>query len=313
MKIGIDIYGGDHAPDEVIKGSIKAFLELPSSVKLVLIGNQEDIENICEQEGFDITHFEIVNTTEWINMGEHPAKAFASKTNSSIVKGFSMLKSGHIDGFTSAGNTGAMLVGVIQVTKVIPGVIRPCIAATIPNINGNPNIIVDVGINPDSKPDVLYQYGILGSVYANKVYDIDKPKVGLLNIGEEEEKGNLATKAAYQSMKDNMDFNFIGNVEGGDIFDYDKVDVIVCDGFVGNVMLKQAESFYGLLKKRNIKDELFDKFDFENYGGTPILGASKPVIIGHGKSQEKAIKNMILLTKNVVEANIVDTIKEKFL
>ncbi len=313
MKIGVDIYGGDYAPDSIIRGAILAQQELPSNMQQVLIGNKDDVERVCKADGFDASVFEVIHTTEYIGMGEHPAKAFATKTGSSIVKGFGALGKGHIDGFCSAGNTGSMLVGVIQVIKVIPGVIRPCIAAAVPNIDGDPNILVDVGINPDSKPDVLYQYGFLGSVYAEKVFNISTPKVGLLNIGEEEEKGNLATKAAYQAMKDTNEYNFIGNVEGGDIFSFDKVDVIVCDGFVGNVVLKQAEAFYGLLKKRNIKDELFDKFNFENYGGTPILGASAPVIIGHGKSSETAIKNMILHTGEVIEAKIVDTFKEKFI
>lgn len=312
MRIGVDIYGGDHAPDAIIKGAIQAYHDIPKNAKIVLLGDQQDVDRVCQAEGFDALNFEVVHTTEFISMGEHPAKAFASKRGSSIVMGFGMLEKGMIDGLCSAGNTGAMLVGVIQVIKVIPGIIRPCIAACIPNIDGSPNILVDVGINPDCKPDVLYQYGILGSVYAEKVFNIDNPKVGLLNIGEEEEKGNLSSKAAFQSMKGSKDFNFIGNVEGNDVFSYDKVDVIVTDGFVGNIVLKQAESFYGLITKRNIKDELFEKFNFEHYGGTPILGASAPVIIGHGKSGITAIKNMILHTKEVIEANIVDTFKEKF-
>ena len=313
MKIGVDIFGGDYAPDTIIKGAIQAHREIPSTVQLVLIGDRGDVERVCRETGFDISNFEVIHTTEFISMGEHPAKAFASKPDSSIVKGFSLLKSGNLDGFASAGNTGSMLVGVIQVIKVIPGIIRPCIAATLPNIDGTPNILVDVGINPDSKPDVLYQYGLLGLVYAEKVHNILTPKVGLINIGEEEEKGNLATKAAYQTMKGTAEYNFIGNVEGGDVFSFDKVDVLVCDGFVGNVILKQTEAFYSLLKKRNIKDQLIDKFDFENYGGTPILGASAPVIIAHGKSGSKAVKNMILLTHEVIEAKIVDTFKEKFI
>lgn len=313
MKIGIDILGGDYAPDAVIKGAILAYQSLPSNSKLVLIGNQSDVERVCYTEGFDHKNFEVVHTTESISMGDHPAKAFASKPESSIVKGFMMLKQGLIDGFASAGNTGAMLVGVIQVIKVIPGIIRPSIAATIPNESDIPTILLDVGINPDSKPDVLYQYGLLGSVYAEKVFNIPSPKVGLMNIGEEEEKGNLASKAAFQAMKGTKDYNFIGNVEGSDLFNPEKAHVIVCDGFVGNVMLKQAEAFYYLLKKRDVKDKLFDKFDFENYGGTPILGATAPVIIAHGRSKEKALKNMIIHTGNVIEAKIVDTFKEKFL
>ena len=312
MRIGVDIFGGDYAPEAIVKGCILAKGELPPDVQLVLIGNKDDVISVCKKENFDHTLFDTVHTNEFISMGEHPAKSFASKPNSSIVKGFTLLKSGEIDGFASAGNTGAMMVGVVQVVKLVPGIIRPGLAASFPNINGSPNIIIDVGINPDSKPDVLYQYGILGSEYSKKVFNVENPGVGLLNIGSEEEKGNLLTKAAYIAMKDSKDFNFIGNVEGYDILNYDKVDVIVCDGFVGNVVLKQTEGMFNLLKKRNVSDELFDKFNFENYGGTPVLGANAPVIIGHGVSQELAIKNMILHTKQVIEAKLTESFKEIF-
>lgn len=312
MRIGIDIMGGDFAPESTVKGSILAYHEVPKDVKLVLIGDESKIKKIADQEGFDYSNFDIVHTTSMIEMGEHPAKAFASKKEASIVKGFHLLHEGKIDGIASAGNTGAMMVGAMQTVKVIPGIIRPAIAVAIPNVNGDPNIILDVGINPDSKPDVLYQYGILGSLYAKFVLNIDNPKVGLLNIGSEEEKGNLLTKSTFQSMKDTLDFNFIGNVEGHDIFNYSKVDVIVCDGFVGNVVLKQAESLYALVKQRKIEDELFERFNYENAGGTPVLGINAPVIIGHGISSGLAIKNMILHTKGVIEANLSQKLRSFF-
>ena len=244
-------------------------------------------------------------------MDEYPAKAFTQKPSASIPLGFSMLKAGKIDGFASAGNTGAMLVGAIQLVKAVPGVIRPCITAGIPKNTGHPTILLDVGINPDCKPDVLYQYAILGSLYAELVYNIENPKVALFNIGTEEEKGNLLTKATYQAMKGTTDFNFIGNIEGTDIF-RDDLDVIVCDGFVGNTILKAAEAFYTLLLKRRIKDEYFDKFNYENYGGTPILGINAAAIIGHGISGPGAIKNMILHTANVIEAKLTEKIKQAF-
>jgi glycerol-3-phosphate acyltransferase PlsX len=170
---------------------------------------------------------------------------------------------------------------------------------------------LDVGINVDCKPDVLYQYAILGSLYAQNVYNIDNPRVGLLNIGSEEEKGNLLSKTTFQAMKGTTEFNFIGNVEGNDFFT-ENVDVIVCDGFVGNVLLKQAEAFYRLIRKRHIVDDFFEKFNFENYGGTPVLGVNAPVIIGHGISNEKAIKNMIIHAREVVHANLPDKIKHAF-
>lgn len=312
MRIGVDIMGGDFAPEAIILGAILAQKKLPDDIKLVLIGNENAVIDVCKKQDFDHTCFDIVHTPELIQMGEHPAKAFVNKPKASIVIGFNLLRENEIDGIASAGNTGAMLVGAMQTVKSVPGVVRPAIAAAIPNLNGDPNIILDVGINPDCKPDVLFQYGILGSIYAHYVHNITNPKVGLLNIGSEEEKGNLLTKASYQSMKGSKDFNFIGNVEGHDIFNYDKVDVIVCDGFVGNIVLKEAESLYALIKKRNIKDELFDRFNFENYGGTPILGINAPVVIGHGISNAKAIKNMILHTKEVIDAKLANKIKEVF-
>lgn len=311
MKIGIDVFGGDYAPEAIVRGAILAANELPEDVQLVLIGQEQVIKDICKSENVDAKQFSIVHTDECIQMGEHPAKAFSQKKQSSIVIGFHLLLKGEIDGFASAGNTGAMLVGAMQVVKSVPGVIRPSISASVPRISGPPAILLDVGLNPDCKPDVLYQYAILGSLYAKHVNDIKSPRVGLLNIGAEEEKGNLLTKSTYQGMKDTTDFNFIGNIEGNEFFS-DNVDVIVCDGFVGNVMLKEAEAFYKLVRQRKIKDEFFEKFNFENIGGTPILGVNAPVVIGHGISNDKAIKNMILHTKEVISAKLPEKIKQAF-
>ena len=223
-----------------------------------------------------------------------------------------MLKKGELDGFASAGNTGAVLVGSMQIINSIPGVIRPCIAASVPNDLGNPTILLDVGLNPDSRPDVLYQYAIFGSIYAELVYGIQNPRVGLLNIGQEGEKGNLLTKATYQAMKDTKDFNFIGNVEGNDFFREEFVDVIVCDGFVGNVLIKEMEAFYALLSRRGLGDEFIERFNFESHGGTPVIGIHKPVIVGHGMSNVNAIATMILHTKDVIESDLIGKIKETF-
>jgi glycerol-3-phosphate acyltransferase PlsX len=311
MRIGIDILGGDYAPEATVNGSILAFQELQSKAKLVLFGDENEITRLCREHNFDASSFEIVHTTTRIGMDEYPAKAFTQKPYASIPLGFSYLRKGKIDGFASAGNTGAMLVGAMQVVKSIPGVLRPCITAILPKTTGAPTILLDVGINPDCKPDVLYQYAILGSLYAELVYGVSSPRVALFNIGTEEEKGNLLTKATYQAMKGTSDFNFIGNIEGTDLFSQD-VDVIVCDGFVGNTILKAAEAFYVLLRKRKIKDEYFDKFNYENYGGTPILGISAPAIIGHGISGPIAIKNMISHTVSVVEAKLTEKIKKAF-
>lgn len=312
MRIGLDVMGGDFAPDSTVLGALEAVKELSKDTRLVLVGDEKKIIPILEKENCDPNQFDIVNSTETIDMGDHPAKAFAKKPNSSIAVGFQLLRNGEIDGFASAGNTGAMLVGVHYIIRTIPGVIRPAITSPIPTVNGNPTVLLDVGINPDCRPDVLYQYGILGSFYAKHVWKINNPRVGLLNIGSEESKGNLVVKSTHELMKDTNDFNFIGNIEGNDFFRNYKADVIVCDGFVGNVVLKVAEAFYSMIIKRGIKDKFFEKFNFINYGGTPILGINSAVIIGHGISNSVAIKNMILHTKGVIEANLIGKFKKVF-
>ncbi len=312
MRIGIDIFGGDYAPEATVLGSILAAEKMPPDSRLALIGDEKVIASICARENFDVGKFDIVHTEDFIAMGDFPARAFSLKPFSSIVLGFKLLAQGKIDGFASAGNTGAMMVGSTQVIKAVPGVIRPCITASIPRPGENPMLLLDVGINPDCRPDVLYQYAILGNIYARHVLNIPEPRIGLLNIGSEEEKGNLLTKASYQIMKDSRDFHFIGNVEGNDLFS-EKADVIVCDGFIGNVIIKEAEAFYTMIRKRKIKDEFFEKFNFENYGGTPILGINAPVVIGHGISNEIAIQNMILHTVDVVNGDICEKIKEVFI
>jgi len=309
MRIGVDIMGGDYAPEKTIKGAILASNELPKDTKLIFFGEQKKIEPLLKKQKISNLNFEIINCDEVISMGEHAIKAFKKKPNSSITKGFKSLSSGEIDGFASAGNTGAMFVGGYYSVKAIGGVLRPCICSVLPKINGGVTVLLDVGVNADCKADVLYQFGLLGSLYAQHVCEIEKPNVSLLNLGEEKSKGNMLTQAAYEMMFETKDYNFIGNIESRDIFD-SETDVVVCDGFTGNVVLKQAEAIYQLAKKRNIEDEYFNKFNYEIYGGTPILGLNKTVIIGHGVSNEIAIKNMIIHTKNVVDANLSEKIKQ---
>ncbi len=311
MKIGLDIMGGDFAPKNCLDGAIDALATLPSDVRMVLIGDSEQAKAYLKTKNIPEDKFDFVNATEVIEMGEHPTKALSQKPNSSIAVGYKLLKENAIQSFASAGNTGAMLVGAMFSVKAVPGVIRPCITSILPKINGGFGIILDVGTNADCKPDVLYQFAILGSVFAKEVYKIENPKIGLLNIGEEPEKGNLVAQAAHALMKDSKDFNFVGNVEGIEVFE-DKADVIVCEGFTGNVLLKTAEAFYSLSKKRNISDEYFDKFNYELYGGTPILGVNSNVMIAHGKSSPLAFKNMMVLSKDIVEANLNEKIKNVF-
>lgn len=311
MKIAIDIMGGDFAPDANISGAIEARKELPEECTIVLIGDEESILSSLKKQNGNPEQFEIVPTTEVVTMSDHPARVIGQKPNSSLVKGFHLLSNKAIDCFASTGNTGAMLAGSMLVINTIPGVIRPCITSMIPRPDGKQNLILDVGSNADCKPDVLYQFAILGNIYAKLILGFEKPKIGLLNIGEEEEKGNLLTQSAHKLMKDTTDFNFIGNVESRYIFE-DFADVIVCDGFTGNVILKEAEGMYKLIRQRGIRDEYFDKFNYENYGGTPILGINSNVIIGHGISSGKAVKNMLVLSYEVTKNKLSSKIKELF-
>ena len=302
--------GGDYAPDAVIEGAADALSQLPAGDRLVLIGDNRVIREKLTSMEMEPSLFEIVPTTQVIEMSDHPAKAFSQKRDSSIAVGFGMLKSGLIDGFASAGNTGAMMVGASYTVNVIPGVFRPALTAFIPDVSGRTSIILDVGINPDAKPDVLVQYGILGSVYAKYVLGIESPVVGLLNIGKEESKGSSAVKAAYELLRECPEINFKGNIEGHDLFTGEMTDVIVCDGFVGNIVLKMAEKIYLITKAKGIKDPFFDRMNFEVFAGTPVVGINANVVVGHGISNRKAITSMVLQTRDVIHADLARKIKE---
>jgi len=303
MNIGLDIMGGDFAPDATIDGAILAIQSLQDTDRIFLFGDKELITEKLKEKNSDPNQFEIVHAPEVIGMSEQPIKAFTHKTHSSISVGFHFLKEGKIDAFSSAGNSGAIVVGSMYSVGMIEGVLRPCTTVVLPKENGGSTFLLDIGTNPDPKPEMMYQFGILGSLYAQYVYNIENPKVGLLNIGAEAEKGNILTQASYKLMKDASHFNFVGNVEGRDIL-LDTADVVVCDGFTGNVVLKQLESMYHLLKKRNLYDDFVERMNYENFGGTPILGIQATVLVGHGISNDNAIRNMILLTKNVHEAKL---------
>jgi glycerol-3-phosphate acyltransferase PlsX len=308
MKIGLDVMGGDFAPDATIEGAILAHEVLDKSDTVVLIGQADVIKNYLEKIDVPIDTFEIVNAEEIIGMAEKPLKALTHKPDSSISVGFRMIKSRQIQGFCSAGNSGAMVVGAMYSVGTIPGVIRPTTIAHIPQENGAESIILDIGTNPDTKADVLYQFALLGSIYCQEILKIDNPRVSLLNIGVEEGKGNLLCQSAYQMMKDTTDFNFTGNVESRDIF-RGKTDVVVCDGFTGNIVLKQIEAMYRLMQKHNLVDSYFDRFNYENYGGSPVLGVNGNVVIGHGISSAIAIKNMIVLTRQIYCGRVTNKIR----
>lgn len=308
MKIGLDVMGGDFAPGATVAGAILALKDLPPADRIVLIGIQDVILEELSKHGVDPALFDIVHASEVIGMGEHPTHAILRKPDSSIGVGFKNLKQKSIDAFASAGSSGAMLVGSIYSVNNIQGVIRPCTSAVLPQEGGDLSLLLDVGTNPDAKPDVMYQFALLGSITAKNVYKINNPRIALLNIGHEEGKGNLLSQATYQLMKGTKDFNFIGNIEGRDVL-RNKADVIVCDGFTGNVVLKNLEGMFRIMMKRGLVDDYFARFNYESYGGTPILGINSTVIVGHGISNDKAIKNMILLARDVHAAKLSQKIK----
>jgi glycerol-3-phosphate acyltransferase PlsX len=311
IKIGLDMMGGDFAPLEAVKGVAAFFAENHPKVQLVLIGDEEKIKAPLSQHHLPADSYQIIHATQVIEMHEHPTKALKEKQDSSIAVGFKLLATGEMDAFISAGNTGAMMVGALFSIKAIEGVLRPTIGAYMPKENGTLGLLLDVGLNADCKPENLNQFGILGSLYSKYILQIQNPRVGLVNLGEEEGKGNLLAQATYPLLKENKQINFIGNIEGRDIL-MDKADVMLCDGFTGNVVLKMAESIYDIATRRNIHDEHFERFNFETYGGVPVLGVAKPVIIGHGISHAIAFKNMINIACRMIETDLSGKIKESF-
>lgn len=302
--------GGDYAPLEAVKG-VKSYLTgNDNALNLVLIGNEPVIRQLLAENDVTADRLTIVHADETIDMHEHPTKALREKQKSSIAIGFNLLASGKMDAFISAGNTGAMLVGTLFSIKALEGVIRPTISTIIPKENGGTGLLLDVGLNADCKPEQLNQFAIMGSVYAQLVLDIEKPRVGLINVGEEEGKGNLLAQATYPLLKENKHIHFIGNIEGRDVL-MDKADVMVCEGFTGNIILKMAESLYEIGQRKKLEDEYFDRFNFEIYGGTPVLGVAKPVIIGHGISGARAFMNMIKLAQLMLEKDVMQKMKEE--
>ncbi len=295
--------GGDFAPQEAISGIQQYFSETGKPARLVLLGDETQIAPLLAALQLPEGACRLVHAPQVIGMHEHPTRALKEKQQSSIAIGFHLLASGKMDAFISAGNTGAMLVGALYSVKALEGVLRPTIATIIPKENGATGLLLDVGLNSDCKPEHLNQFALMGSVYAQNILGIDNPRVALLNIGEEEGKGNLLAQATYPLLKENAQINFVGNVEGRDLL-LDKADVMVCDGFTGNIILKLAESLFEVTQKKDIQHEYLERFNFENYGGTPVLGIAKPVVIGHGISKGKAFKNMILLAEKMVEKEV---------
>lgn len=309
MNIGFDMMGGDFAPLEAVKGVQQYLQHQNGAVRVFCIGQTQAIEPLLREYAI-ADKVELINAPDVIGYNEHPTKALREKPNSSIGIGFKLLATGKIDAFCSAGNTGAMLVGTMFSLKPIEGILRPTIATVIPKKNGKTGVLLDAGLNVDCKPEQLNQFAWLGSIYASNILNLENPKVALLNVGEEEGKGNQLAQATYSLLKENAQINFVGNAEGRDVFSA-KNDVLVCDGFTGNVVLKMAESFYEIAVERKFHtDEYLARFHYENYGGTPVLGVSKPVIIGHGISNAKAFMNMLKLGEKMVETGFCETIKQ---
>ncbi|MBQ3186990.1 MAG: phosphate acyltransferase PlsX [Alistipes sp.] len=335
IKIGIDAMGGDFAPEVAVEGAVMALDRIDKESRVVLFGDEKRILELLKKHNCPAEKFDIVPTTEVIEMGDHPAKAFVSKADSSITVGFNYLSEGKIDGFASAGSTGAMLVGSTMVIKPVEGVIRPVISSLIPKLINRRGLILDVGLNVDAKPEVLAQYALLGSIYAQSVMGIENPRVALLNIGEEEGKGNAQAKATFDLLKADKRINFVGNVESSYIFTGTyggpDPDVVVADGFVGNTVLKMAEALYRInfklsggkprvmnflrpvlgriVPKLYYQQDFWEQMNYESIGGTPVIGINAPVMIGHGGSSARAISSMILSMEREIKGKFPEKLR----
>lgn len=294
--------GGDFAPDTPLKG-IQQFLSdeqmHQNEVIFYALGEEVIVRPLLNQYQIPAAKVKFIPCGSSVNFSDSPTKIFREKSDSSLAAGFQLLASGEIDAFISAGHTGGMLVGAHTIIKPIDNVLRPCIGAVVPRTDciNNPGFVLDVGSNVECKPEQLNQMAVLGSVYLKTMYNLENPTVGLLNVGEEPTKGTSVHVEAHKLLSNNPKINFVGNVEGRDIL-ANKVNVIVCDGFVGNVVLKMTESIYDELRLAKLQNDpnedrsYFKYFNFEEHGGTPVLGVKKTVIIGHGISTAKAFKKM---------------------
>ncbi len=311
MKIAVDAMGGDFAPLAVVEGVALALKELPASAAVVLIGKEDEVNPLLTQELQEDPRLIFKHAEEVIGMQEHPAKSFSQKQNSSISVGFKLLKANEVSAFCSAGNTGSVMVHSLFMLKTYGSIQRPPIAGFLPLKSGGYSLMLDIGANADCKPEVLVQFAELGAIYAQISLGIARPRVALLNIGEEETKGSAVVQAAHQLLKNNTRVTFIGNVEGRDLFD-GKADVIVTEGFTGNVIFKMGESLFEYTHSVGISDPLIDRMNYEVVGGSPIIGVKGNVIVAHGISSPLAIKNMILLAYRQVDSGVNAKIAEVF-
>ena len=328
MRIVIDAMGGDNAPEEILKGTVKAVNDL-NDITCIVTGKSNKINSLLKNFSYNKEKIEVVNAEQEVTMMDKPSDVLRKKKDSSLIVGTNLVSDKKADAFISAGNTGAvMAAGIFKVGR-IKNVKRPPIATVFPSKLGK-TLVLDAGANVDSKPQHLIQFALMGQIYASKVLNINNPRVGLLSIGEEKEKGNKLNTETYELIENNniMD-NFIGNVEGRDIFN-GNCDVVVCDGFVGNIVLKTTEGVasyvFDLLKEALndnlkskigallLKDQLKAmkaKLDYRKYGGAPLLGLQAPVIISHGSSDEQAIYSAIKVAREAILNNVVAKIEEK--
>jgi len=321
-KIAIDAMGGDFAPLNEIEGAIQAFKHCPKNVNLeiLLVGKEDVIKSHLNTLGNPEFSYSIVHADEVVTMKDEPTAVLKNKKNSSLYMGVELVKQGKADAFVSAGNTGAVLSTSTILLGRIQGVSRPTIGSYFPGVNKSV-LVLDVGANVECKPRFIYDFAVMGSIYIEKILGISNPKVGLLSIGEEDSKGNELVLQAHKLLKES-NLNFVGNIEGRDVLTGD-CDVIVCDGFTGNIILKFAESVMTLMKSKfkgfadkSLKNKLmmgmfmpvlkkvFTDLDYQNYGGVPLLGTNGVIIIGHGKSSPLAIRNMILKAVEQIEKEV---------
>lgn len=303
--------GGDFAPAATLDGAVSALEEIGNGNVIVLLGPETLIREGLRSRGVGEDRFVIVHCPETIAMEEKPLKALGEKPSSGIATGFRMLAQGQLDAFASAGNSGAMLAGAVTGIKCISGVLRPCTCTMIPQEDGTYSLMLDIGTTPDAKPEVMVQFAIIGSLYSRCVLGVSEPEVGLLNVGTEDGKGNLQCQTVFPMLKACPHIRFTGNMEPRELFK-NRADVIVSDGFVGNIVLKEIETFYRLIQKRGVSDPLFDRLNYEIYGGSPILGVNAPVVLGHGISSPLAVKNMLLQSKRMSEQGLVDALRQLF-
>jgi glycerol-3-phosphate acyltransferase PlsX len=328
IRVAVDAMGGDFAPVNEVQGSILAAKENADSLEVILVGKEGLINDELKKSNVSLANLSVVNADEVITMEDSPAETYKTKPNSSLSVALNLHKEGKADAVISAGNTGAVLTNSTLKLGRIKGVGRPTIGSIFPT-EKNKCMVFDVGASVDCKPQHLYEFGVMGSVYMSYMYNIAKPKIGLLSVGEEKSKGNELTFEAYKLLEKNPNLNFIGNVEGRDILK-GTADIVVCDGFVGNIILKFAESVLDFLKnkfKERAEKSFIDKlkigmvygtlkgvlkdFDYQEYGGVPLLGVNGVSIIGHGKSTPLAVKNMILKAEEVVSKKVNDRIKKE--